>query len=131
MKVLKQVFRIANLDPNRGLWYSPGGNFTGEIHNEFSFCRSSALKMPYNEELASDWRSATGTALELLHWFNLEELKQLEKHNFFVAIYLASEVKEYVHKDPDAGFELPHLIFNKNSSSLLKLIDVEEFSKMI
>lgn len=130
-KTKKHVFRIANLDQNRGLWYNPDGKYTGEIHSDLTFCRSSAFKMPYDEQLADVWKSATNSATELLNWFNIEEIEQLEKHNFFVAIYATNEYKMHIHKDPDTGCELPHVIFKKDTAELVKLVRIEEFREML
>jgi hypothetical protein len=127
----KKVFRIANLDPNRGLWYNPNGKYTGEIHSDLTFCRSSALKMPYDEKLAKVWRSATNSENELLNWFNLDELILLEKFGFYVAIYATKEYKNHIHTDPDTGVKLSHIIFKIASSQLIELVPVEKFRKML
>lgn len=127
----KLMYRIANVDPSRGLWYSPDGTFTGEIHSDLTFCRASALKMPFDENLAKKWSCATETADDLLVWFNLEEIEQLEKHGFYVAIYSATEYKTYQFSDPKTGIEIEHLIFKNDSTKLVELVTVDAFRKML
>ena len=52
----KRFFRVSDLD-GRGLWYDRNGEFTGRIHKELSFCKSTNVLMPYDKEIVG-WLSA-------------------------------------------------------------------------
>lgn len=127
----KKVFRVDHQDRDRGLWYTVKGDFTGEIHQELSFCKSSALKMPYDEALADEWRSATSSATELLHWFTVDELERLEDHGYSVTIYKATEHKLHSYKDPDTKMKISHVIFNKHTAELIDTVSIKRFRQIL
>lgn len=125
----KIVYRVDG-PPGRGLWYSPDGKFVGEIHNGLSFCHASAMQMPYDESLVG-WRSCTSTPQELLEWISLDEFARLEHDGFRPSVYLAKVTRKYIHKDPGTGTEIPLLVFEQSSATLIKLLTVTEFALLL
>lgn len=91
MRKSKIFYRVANIETKQGLWYDSDGNFTGFIHKEFNFCRSSKLLMPFDENVIG-WLSATKTLKELYNWFSIEDVHKLQKFGYFVTKY---EAKDY------------------------------------
>lgn len=126
-----EVYRLDNIDPNRGLWYNPSGEYKGEVITGFTDCKASKLEMPYDDELAKGWRSATNTAEGLLQWFDLEEIAFLEKHNFYVSVYTTRKHKIHTHKVPNSDIKIDHVIFHKEASKLKELISIEKFRKLL
>lgn len=72
-------YRVGNVETNQGLWYDNKGNFTGDIHKKFDFCKNSKLPMPYNPEIIG-FLSAVNKIEDLSEWFSIEDLKNLGKH---------------------------------------------------
>jgi hypothetical protein len=93
---MKHFWRIANINSKDGLWYNQSGEFTGLIHNKFSFCKNSNLEMPFDEELVG-WLSAVETLDDLFIWFTEDDIKQLEAYGCHITHYLVPEedVKYY------------------------------------
>lgn len=104
----KTFYRVANNNTHQGLWYDFQGNFTGKIHNQFSFCMNSGLSMPYDKEIVG-WLSATETLEDLYNWFPKEDIQKLEKHGYYITVYEAKEFKRHHN----------HWIINQDSSVLL------------
>lgn len=83
---MRTFYRVANLDHGDGLWYNRKGEFTGKIHDEFSFCKNHALPMPYDESILG-WLSATDTLENLFFWFTKEDIERLKLHGYVVVCY--------------------------------------------
>lgn len=69
----KVFYRVCNHDTNQGLWYDYEGNFTGLIHDKFSWCQNSDLKMDYDSELCG-YLSAVTSITDLFKWFSKEDI---------------------------------------------------------
>lgn len=90
----KTYFRVCNIVTKQGLWYNYDGSFSGLIHDQFNFCQNKDLKMDFDEELVG-WLSAVETLDDLWKWFSKDDVKELEKHGWFVTEFLCSESKFY------------------------------------
>jgi len=104
----KLFYRVANNKTEQGLWYDFNGNFTGLIHNDFNFCMSNKLPMPFDPEIVG-WLSATETLDELFNWFSQEDIAKLENYGFEISIYEATEFKyhnnHWIIKQDSARFK--------------------------
>ncbi len=87
-------YRIGSLNTAQSLWYDQNGNFTGSIHDKYTFCRCTSLEMPFDSTLTG-WLSATESIEELLAWFPVEDILRLEQEGFRICIYEATDVKFY------------------------------------
>jgi hypothetical protein len=47
---MKKYYRVCNKETLQGLWYTINGS-TGFIHDKFSFCLNTELKMDFDVEL--------------------------------------------------------------------------------
>lgn len=101
-------YRVANHETQQGLWYDYKGNFTGLIHDKFNFCTNNKLTMPYDPNIVG-WLSAAETLDELFNWFTPNDIKELEKHGYRIAIYEAYEYKRYNN----------HWVIKQNNSRLV------------
>lgn len=101
-------YRVANHETQQGLWYDYKGNFTGLIHDKFNFCTNNKLPMPYDPNIVG-WLSAAETLDELFNWFTPNDIKELEKHGYRIAIYEAYEYKRYNN----------HWVIKQNNSRLV------------
>lgn len=44
----KTFYRVNHHLTRQGLWYDYNGEFTGLIHNDFTFCKNTALPMDFD-----------------------------------------------------------------------------------
>lgn len=91
---MKLFYRVCNPETEQGLWYDYQGNHVGLIHGKFKFCVNAELPMPYDEELVG-WLSATDTFTSLLDWFPLDDIRELQKHGWYVHVYEVDNYKFY------------------------------------
>ncbi|WP_143073016.1 hypothetical protein [Parapedobacter indicus] len=91
---LNLFYRVGHLYTKQGLWYDKHGNFTGLIHRKFKFCLNSDLQMPFDNDCVG-WLSATKTLNELFNWFTLEDIQELQQHDFVVWEYMVSNWKQH------------------------------------
>ena len=115
MAKVKTFYRIANTDSKQGLWYDYDGNFTGLIHDKFSFCKNSKLQMPYDKEVVG-WLSATDTLADLFNWFSVDDILALEEYGYFITVYKAHEYK--IHNN--------HFVINQLTSRASRCIPLNE-----
>jgi len=108
-------YRVANDKTEQGLWYDFSGNFTGLIHDKFSFCTNRDLPMPYNPEIVG-WLSATKTLEDLFFWFSKNDIAELEKYGFRIAVYESTNAKQYMN----------HWIIKQGESRIVKYIEVKD-----
>lgn len=87
-------FRVCHKDTLQGLWYTFNGEFTGLIHDEFSFCTNTELKMDFDPEIMG-WVSAVETLDLLWNWFTKEDVIKLQKHGWFIHEYESEDIKFY------------------------------------
>lgn len=111
----KIFYRVCNEKTQQGLWYNQDGNFTGLIHDKFSFCQNSELKMDFDEEIVG-WLSAVENLEDLWKWFSKEDIKKLQEHGWFIYEYEAIHVKFYDR--------FQHLIINQNTSKVIRKIEL-------
>lgn len=114
--IAKEFYRVGNIKTEQGLWYDQNGNFTGLIHNEFDFCMNKDLPMPFDEDIVG-WLSTTDTLEDLFNWFSREDIKQLEKHGYYISIYKATDYREKYN----------HYVINQESSELLAIMIIGNF----
>lgn len=92
-------FRVAKINtPGQGLWWSWDGKPTNLIGNNFKFCTNTSLPMPFDERLVG-WLSVATSLEGLFMWFTREDIAQLEKEGYRIAVYAAYNYKEYKHPD--------------------------------
>jgi hypothetical protein len=84
----KKFYRVCNPQTEQGLWYDFKGNFTGLIHDKFSFCENSGLAMDFDPELTGRL-SAVETLEDLYKWFTPEDIKKLQGYGWFIHEYEA------------------------------------------
>lgn len=90
----KTFYRVCNEQTGQGLWYGYKGNFTGLIHDKFSFCKNRELEMDFDSELVG-WLSATESLEDLYNWFTVEDIEELQKYGWYVYKYETYDYKFY------------------------------------
>jgi hypothetical protein len=91
---MKTFYRVCNPNTQQGLWYDFEGNFTGLIHDKFSFCANSELEMDFDPELVG-WLSATDNYPDLLKWFPEKDILELQKDGWHVHTYETENYRLY------------------------------------
>lgn len=91
---MKTFFRIGNMYTQDGLWYNQDGEYTGLIHKDYEYCRSSKLPMKFDKDIVG-YLSATETFSDLLNWFPISDIHQLEMKDFRVCIYQSDDYKQH------------------------------------
>ena len=113
----KTFYRVCNPDSQQGLWYDFNGKFVGLIHEQFDFCTNSKLAMDFDEELVG-WLSATESLDDLWKWFTIEDVKELQKHGWYIHSYEATEYRFYDR--------FQHMVIAQESSILISRIEYTE-----
>lgn len=105
-------YRVGNTNTgNQGLWYKPSGEFSGDIHIKYNFCKNHELPMPFDTECVG-FLSATKNLEELYVWFSKEEIIQLQSHGFEILKYESEDYK----------FHNGHWLINANDSNLVEIM---------
>lgn len=91
---MKRWYRVNHINTEQGLWYDFKGDFTGLIHNDYSFCSNSSLKMDFDPELVG-YISAVESLDDLFKWFNKEDIAKLQDYGFFIHVYESEDSKFY------------------------------------
>lgn len=115
----KLFYRVADLQTQQGLWYDMKGNFTGLIHDKFSFCLNTKLPMPYDPNIVG-WLSVTETLEDLFNWFTIEDIQRLETFGYAIVVYSATEYK----------FHTNHWVINQDISVLERVIYTSELTTL-
>ena len=110
---MTKFYRVCNVNTKQGLWYDTQGEFTGLIHGDFNFCLNSQLKMDYDPELVG-WLSATDSLDTLYKWFTIDDIKELQKRDWFIHVYESEDVKFYER--------FQHLIIKQETSKFIGII---------
>ena len=110
---MKTFYRVCHKDTQQGLWYAFNGEFTGLIHNEFSFCKNTSLEMEFNPEIVG-WLSATESLETLFIWFTKEDILKLQEHGWFIHKYEASDVKFYER--------FQHQLIKQDTSKIINIV---------
>lgn len=113
----KKFYRVCNPSSEQGLWYAFNGEFTGLIHDRFSFCTNSKLAMDFDEELVG-WLSATENLEDLWKWFSREDVEQLQNHGWYIHEYEATEYKFYE--------KFQHMVISQETSRLVCKIEYQK-----
>jgi nicotinic acid phosphoribosyltransferase len=112
MSSKQTYFRVCHKDTLQGLWYAFNGEFTGLIHNQFSFCANTNLAMDFDEEIVG-WLSAVETLENLFFWFTEKDIKALQKHGWFIHEFEAEDVKFYER--------FQHTVIKQDTSKVVKV----------
>ena len=115
MKRNRTFYRVCNEETKQGLWYKFDGSFTGLIHDKFNFCANSELKMDFDQELVG-WLSAVPTLEDLYQWFTKDDIKELQKHGWFIYEYRAEDSKFYN--------KFQHLVIKQDTSKVIRKIEL-------
>lgn len=108
-----KFYRVCNTNTKQGLWYDQKGEFTGYIHNEFSFCKNNDLKMDFDPILVG-WLSATDSLETLFHWFSKEDIIKLQNFGYCIHIYETDDYSFYER--------FQHLIIRQSTSQLIDVM---------
>lgn len=113
MNATTTFYRVGNIHKeNQGMWYKPNGEYSGDIHTKYSFCKSCTLLMPFDAECVG-YLSATKTLEELYAWFSKEEISQLKADGFGIIQYEAEDYK----------FHNGHWLINQDSSNQVEILN--------
>ena len=96
----KWLYRLEYQDSSCGLWYDGNGkwcfeNGIGSLNDD---CKTKTLPMDYDERYQQEgrnWFSSCSNKEDLLHWYSLEDAKELLSKGFVFTRYLATEYHEY------------------------------------
>jgi hypothetical protein len=90
----KTFYRVNHIETLQGLWYDYTGNFTGLIHDEFSFCANTKLEMDFDPEV-SGYVSVVETLDQLFQWFTQDDIRKLQELGWYIHEYQAEEYRWY------------------------------------
>ena len=113
---MKKYYRVCHKETLQGLWYDYTGNFTGLIHNDFNFCQNAELKMEFDETIVG-WLSAVEQLDDLFKWFTHDDIRQLQKHGWFIHEFEADEVMFYDR--------FQHLVIKQDTSRVIGIVEIE------
>ena len=95
----KWLFRLEFKDSSCGLWYDGTGKWCFESGiGSISGCKTKTLPMDYDaryKQDGRDWFSSCSRKEDLMHWYSLEDAKELISKGFVFTRYLATEYHEY------------------------------------
>lgn len=94
LNIKRTFYRVGCTDTKQGLWYDKEGNFTGLIHTKFDFCKNKDLPMPYDENIKG-YLSVVDELEDLFNWFTIEDIHQLNKFDYHIFKYEATNYKRY------------------------------------
>ena len=109
----RKFYRVGNIENNQGLWYDIDGNFTGLIHDKFSFCKNRDLPMPFSKEIKG-YLSVTETLDDLFNWFSEKDIKRLYDFGYRILEYTSKDYKVYNN----------HWIINQKNYTNKKIIEL-------
>lgn len=109
---MEKLFYRIGIDNEQGLWYNKAGQFTGLIHNEFSWMNASQLQMPFDTEIQG-YLSVADSLEHLYQWFSKEEIIKLQKQGFYIYEYAANDFKFYHPYQHNAINQSTSIITNK------------------
>ena len=114
----KWLYRLESTNANNGLWYDANGNYCWGI-GKIDGCETKGLPMGYDERYRADgrmWHSSCSRKEDLMHWYSLEDAKELIANGFVFKRYLATEYTEYPLET----------VFIKDTCIDEEVIDIEE-----
>jgi hypothetical protein len=116
---MRSYYRVCHKDTLQGLWYTFSGDFTGLIHDKFSFCLNTKLEMDFDEELVG-WLSAVESIEDLYAWFTESDIRELQKHGWFIHEFECEDVKFYD--------KFQHLVIKQETAKVKRLIELDPAS---
>lgn len=121
----KWLYRLEYKDDTCGLWYNGKGKWCFEDGiGAVPGCLTKDLPMGYDwryKQDGRDWFSSCSRAEDLLHWYSLEDARNLLENGFVFTRYLATEYVEYESET----------VFIKETCIEREVIDIFElFEKM-
>ena len=93
----KLLYRLESKSADNGLWYDGDGSFVWGI-GCIKGCKTKNLPMEYDKRYQKDgrqWFSSCSNKEDLLHWYSIEDAKELIRNGFVFTKYLATEYTEY------------------------------------
>ncbi len=106
-------YRISNEETHQGVWYDINGNFTGYIHDRFSFCMNNTLAMDFDPALVG-FLSAAHDMDILWKWFSREDILELQKHGWYIHAYESDDYWFYER--------FQHYVINQQTMRLVEKI---------
>lgn len=95
----KWLYRLEFKDSSCGLWYDGSGKWCFESGiGSIDGCKTKTLPMDYDaryKQDGRDWFSSCSRKEDLMHWYSLEDAKELISKGFVFTRYLATEYHEY------------------------------------
>ena len=126
---MPDLYRVANLDTNVGLWYNNDGVKTDFIHTLHD-ARGAALPMDFDDTLAGGWLSAAHKLDELTVWFSEEDFNELLLRGYGVYKYEVEDFRFHQYSFPDvfpngnrATIALRHAVFQPEKVLSTTLLD--------
>jgi hypothetical protein len=113
MNNTKKFYRVSNEETQQGLWYSFDGDFTGNIHHRYNFCKHRNLAMDFDEEIIG-FLSATPSLDELYMWFPKEDIMKLQKYGYYIHVFESHDHKFYE--------KFQHHVIRQSTAKLLEKI---------
>ena len=116
----KWLYRLEFKDSSCGLWYDGNGNWCFESGiGSVQGCKTKTLPMGYDERYKQDgrnWFSSCSNKEDLMHWYSLDDAKELINKGFVFTRYLATEYHEYQQET----------VFIKETSLFREEIDISD-----
>lgn len=110
-----KFYRVCNPEQAQGLWYSFDGEFTGLIHDRFKFCLNNELRMDFDEDIVG-YLSAVPDLGILWQWFTEDDVRELQKHGWFI--------HEYESEDYWFYERFQHHVIHKEKSIIIRKIEI-------
>lgn len=117
----KWLYRLESITPEKGLWYNSNNEYTWNI-GELPNCKTKNIPMDYDSRYHKDgrcWFSSCSNKEDLMHWYSIQDAKDLIDNGFVFTRYLATEYVEYENETT----------FIKDTSLAREVIDIEESFK--
>lgn len=93
----KWLYRLESKSKDNGLWYNSYNKFVWGI-DKVKSCKTKDLPMDYDPRYHKDgknWFSSCSKKEDLMHWYSLEDAKELIANGFVFTRYLAEDYVEY------------------------------------
>lgn len=93
----KWLYILESKSKDNGLWYDSNNNFVWGIE-KIKGCKTKDLPMGYDPRYHKDgknWFSSCSNKEDLMHWYSIEDAKELIANGFVFTRYLAEDYVEY------------------------------------
>lgn len=112
---MRKFYRVSNEETQQGLWYSFEGEFTGNIHHKYNFCKNTELAMDFDDEIVG-YLSVAEDLDTLFFWFPKEDIVKLQEHGYAIHVFETDDYKFYER--------FQHYVINQNNSQLIEKITI-------